>query len=721
MFLINAKLAGNDVPSVLPPSLIPPSLRNTTGPQEVLTGPSSATRDLFDLFDDAPAPPVTAIASSGAFLPNAVRNAPQQPDTKSSPPAVGRGLTQSPLPNDLLGDDSPNVPETSAELGNKQNELLNTNRAIETLSSTRQSLEQQATSSSEQLQELEAKISAARAKHDTENKAVEELRQRVQEQSTRAKALEAEVITAESDVSALKSEKTELEQALLKNKEEVRDLQRRMKAVDEERSALKNVLEKLRKESRQQKGMVTIAKKQLSTAETARDAVQRDIDSEAAAAAEVPLPPTPQTLSPVPTGVSQRSNNPFDRLSRAGSHPQGPPPGTGAGVVTLAGIAPPVTEPAHIEEHQPASPAVGPPLDLHQPQEVSGIAFSPDEVKEGQVDKLDGLTGDFERSEPAADPFGLPSHSEGHAIQPQVADSHAVIPATTSSAPTDFDSAFADFDETTKPQAVQARDESAHVPENPADTDAPSPVLAAPIPDGSVAQSTGKGPEVPGTDALIGGIPTQSAIEPHQQTTIEPRESPERLEPLEPLDAVSSDEDEGPEDLDAPVQYQSKTPVSSPPPEPTQARRSAPPPPVRNAVEELDPFGAPSASLTQTPTAERPSEAPLPTVAGTTGITSDAANFDDDDFDFSDLPPAKVEESSSAAPAKDFDDEFAGFDDEFGTAHIQSGSDNSTSMSKSFEMVSPAPRPFDEWGATPSQKPPQTSMSFDDAFEGDFE
>jgi hypothetical protein len=34
-------------------------------------------------------------------------------------------------------------------------------------------------------------------------------------------------------------------------------------------------------------------------------------------------------------------------------------------------------------------------------------------------------------------------------------------------------------------------------------TDAPSPVLAAPIPDGSVAQSTGKGPEVPGTDALI--------------------------------------------------------------------------------------------------------------------------------------------------------------------------------------------------------------------------
>jgi hypothetical protein len=57
--------------------------------------------------------------------------------------------------------------------------------------------------------------------------------------------------------------------------------------------------------------------------------------------------------------------------------------------------------------------ALIPPLDLHQPQEVSGIASSPDEVKEGQVDMLDGLTGDFERSEPAADPFGLPSHSEG--------------------------------------------------------------------------------------------------------------------------------------------------------------------------------------------------------------------------------------------------------------------------------------------------------------------
>lgn len=59
MYLINSRLAGRDVPATLPNSLIPPSLRNEygTGSQEVLSGqgPSSNTKDLFDLFDDPPA------------------------------------------------------------------------------------------------------------------------------------------------------------------------------------------------------------------------------------------------------------------------------------------------------------------------------------------------------------------------------------------------------------------------------------------------------------------------------------------------------------------------------------------------------------------------------------------------------------------------------------------------------------------------------------------
>ena len=59
MHLINTKLAGQEVPSSLPTSLIPPSLRDEygAGSQEVSSGQgaSSTTKDLFDLFDDPPA------------------------------------------------------------------------------------------------------------------------------------------------------------------------------------------------------------------------------------------------------------------------------------------------------------------------------------------------------------------------------------------------------------------------------------------------------------------------------------------------------------------------------------------------------------------------------------------------------------------------------------------------------------------------------------------
>lgn len=59
MHLINQKLSGKDLPASLPNSLVPPALRQEFGggQQEVLdNGPSSTTKDLFDLFSDEPAP-----------------------------------------------------------------------------------------------------------------------------------------------------------------------------------------------------------------------------------------------------------------------------------------------------------------------------------------------------------------------------------------------------------------------------------------------------------------------------------------------------------------------------------------------------------------------------------------------------------------------------------------------------------------------------------------
>lgn len=242
---------------------------------------------------------------------------------------------RSPPPGDLLGDDGDSSAlNSAAEIGNKQNELANTTRSNSELETKRQALEKEKADSDAQLRDLEAKLTEARTKHESETKLVADLTTRTNEQSATLKQLQKDVISAESELSALKSEKDEIGQALLRDKEEVRAMQKRMSEVGEETKTLKAELERLRKEARQQKGMVTIGKKQLATAEGTRDTVQHDIDNvhneaidepappatevftpfspSLTQASAVPLPGTPdRALSPANTG---KSNNPFDRF-----------------------------------------------------------------------------------------------------------------------------------------------------------------------------------------------------------------------------------------------------------------------------------------------------------------------------------------------------------------------------------------------------------------------
>lgn len=73
MHLINAKLAGQDIPTVLPNTLIPPNLRGSHVDRPEVTQPSSASKDLFDLFNDAnevaPSAPASGVSATTAFLP----------------------------------------------------------------------------------------------------------------------------------------------------------------------------------------------------------------------------------------------------------------------------------------------------------------------------------------------------------------------------------------------------------------------------------------------------------------------------------------------------------------------------------------------------------------------------------------------------------------------------------------------------------------------------
>lgn len=101
MHLINAKLAGQDIPTVLPNSLIPPSLRGThAGERSEVTQPSSASKDLFDLFNDSneasPSASAGGVSTVPAFLPQPPSRRGTGTTSSRQPPATR--AAQSPEP-----------------------------------------------------------------------------------------------------------------------------------------------------------------------------------------------------------------------------------------------------------------------------------------------------------------------------------------------------------------------------------------------------------------------------------------------------------------------------------------------------------------------------------------------------------------------------------------------------------------------------------------------
>lgn len=624
MHLINAKLAGQDIPAVLPSSLVPPSLRGVSAPAPT-EGPqqSTATKDLFDLFNDSSesAPPAASggIPAASAFLPQppsrrgtgavASRQLPagrptQSPEPFSSSPGKTamsnvRLLDTAPVPQpagDLLGDDSvPSVPDKSADIGNKKLQLENTSRAVSELEKTKTDLERQESSNAADLQSLERDLASARSKHEAETKAVSDLRLRVGEQTAKLKQLRADVISAESDLNAMRMEKDELEQAFLRDKEEVRGLQKQIKELEDEKKGFVLLLEKLRKDARQQKGLVSIAKKQVSTAESGRDAVQAEVreveqtikNQEASGVTAPALSPqhTPRALSPNATGASQRSTNPFERFRTPSAEPS---PNVAAVGITgaLAGAA------------------------------VGGAALAasahtgPNEAADDTHVRDAGFVS-AQHHEQEQDPFGLPTAGPAATSASGFDDSfgHQDTSAPTGVPPTDFDSAFADFD--TEPPATAPSAEGA-VPTINDESSSPA-VEAIQRPEPARTLST---QAIPPSSLRSTPLPVEQSDAAQPQATHDDADGSAVEHPDQPQiegaisrDAESSDDDEGPEDVDGPRRtYATEhTPVpqaNEPRTDSVAAdaehpaarvRRHAPPPPTGRQSSRSDSLASPIA------------------------------------------------------------------------------------------------------------------------------
>ena len=85
-----------------------------------------------------------------------------------------------------------------------------------------------------------------------------------------------ELIAAEGDLISLRVEKDEIEGAFLRDKEETKKLHKRIFETGKQVEALKADVERLKKDAKRQKGLLAIARKQLSTIESEKDKAERE-------------------------------------------------------------------------------------------------------------------------------------------------------------------------------------------------------------------------------------------------------------------------------------------------------------------------------------------------------------------------------------------------------------------------------------------------------------
>ncbi|KAF5372949.1 hypothetical protein D9758_001736 [Tetrapyrgos nigripes] len=372
MHLIGKKLAGSELPTTLPQSLIPPSMRANgaipaSSPFQPVQQPQELPKDLFS-FDDTPLASATSPPAPSFPTSIGMQSTGSHPFSVSSA-ADPFGASNS--ARDLLSDDdeqtaSPPLHDQSAEIGNVQNQLNSTNRSLETTKTERQTTEQTLVNQAAQLSALQTQLSSAKAAYETETKLLAALKERFANQTADIQKTTEELIRSESDLSAVRVEKAEVEGNLLRDKEEARELHRKMIEAGQQAETLKGEVEKVKKDAKQQKGLLAIARKQLSSKEAERAKAEKEL-AEAKTEAEsitqerteveaelekitneppkaqgdlsipMPVPERSASADTVTFAASQalpgspepsaspapgKSNNPFERLAMSNSSPR---------------------------------------------------------------------------------------------------------------------------------------------------------------------------------------------------------------------------------------------------------------------------------------------------------------------------------------------------------------------------------------------------------------
>ncbi|KXG54183.1 Calcium-binding EF-hand [Penicillium griseofulvum] len=371
MYLVRMQRSGKEpLPQVVPPALIPPSMRRQVpAPMAAPTPPPapapavrSAADDLFGL--DTPAPPFaqpqmpqstggsnnafqtpgspssraspqTASHTFKPFVPTSTFGQSLQPQITGASAGTPAGVRSPPPPSDdLLGD---NDPEESNKLTNETTELANLSNQIgslakemHTVQEKRTTAEQSITQTSQQKRDFEARLAQARSMYEQEVTNFKALEERLKSSKAETQKLQQQYALLDGSRQDLQNQYTQVSTALAADEQENASLKEKIRQANAEVAQLKPVLEKARSSARQQKGLVAINKKQLATVEGERDKLQGEIDDLARETPQyseesvTPAGSVPEVTSPAASTASQNTNPFFRRTGSSSDQARSP-------------------------------------------------------------------------------------------------------------------------------------------------------------------------------------------------------------------------------------------------------------------------------------------------------------------------------------------------------------------------------------------------------------
>ncbi|KAJ3468622.1 hypothetical protein MRS44_002687 [Fusarium solani] len=375
MYLIRQQRTGRGpLPTTLPANLVPPSLRAQVRPPTATSAfdpppppvvaqppppqPKSALDDLFGLESTSPSPapaPAQAPMSTGGSNANDPFGTGSNVLTPSSPlkpsltgtgsstfkpfvpsSSFGRGLTQQPtggsagsgskplMPSaseDLLADNDPEASKISGEtteLANLSNQISSLSKQMQDVQGKRTTTQNELNQATAQKANFEQRLAQLRTAYEKEAQDTRALEEQLNTARKETSKLQAECMTLEGTYRDIQTQHQQVTAALQADQQENTNLRERIRVVNGEIAQLKPQIEKLKSDARQQKGLVAINKKQLSTTEGERDKLKAEAEDltksiEELRQANTGSPASAPAQIASPAASTSSANNPFFR------------------------------------------------------------------------------------------------------------------------------------------------------------------------------------------------------------------------------------------------------------------------------------------------------------------------------------------------------------------------------------------------------------------------